>query len=632
MKKIFSLALLAMLFSFASFAITPISGVNNTCVGSISALNDSTVPAGTWTSSNTAVATVGLTTGYVYGVSAGVTTITYSIAAGYATMTFTVYTPPVAITGPSTVCIGGTTALSDATPGGTWSSSNTYYATVSATGVVYGAIGGVVYIYYSTGGTCRASNYILVTTTSVQPISGPLNVCNGATITLYDSTLGGVWSSGNTALATVNPSTGVVTGVSLGTVTISYAVSGSCGTGYAIDTIHVINTTVPGTISGSSIVNIGLTSPLYETVTGGVWSSSNTAVATINAGTGVVTGVAAGAATITYTVTGCGGSATATYTISVTPINGISGHVYFPGVAYYGNVKVWLINYNTATSYLRAIDSVSAYCYGGNIYYQFLGVATDSYRVKAAVYDSTGITTGYIPTYHTSSFYWYTANVINHTSGTADINEDINMAYGSVTSGPGFIGGYVYAGANKGTTTGVPVVGLSMNVFNSVTSQLMQSIRTDVNGYYSFSNLPVGATYYVFPDSLNYLTTAFTSIVLTTAAPTMNTVSFTQHTLSNTITPNTTGINNVSNVVSSIFAFPNPTNGKLNLQWQESANEKGNVTITDITGREIYKTVISMNEGTGVKQIDLSGFANGLYLITVKSSNINYNNKIQIQR
>ena len=630
MKKYFSLTLLAMFFSFASFAITPISGVNHTCIGTIGYLNDSATAGGTWTSSNTAVATIGLTTGNVYGISAGVTTITYSVAAGYTTMSYTVYAaPPAPITGTTTFCVGTTSALSDATPGGTWSSSNTYIATVSATGVVYGVAGGSVYIYYSTGGPCNASTAVLVSTTSAGYISGPVSVCAGSTITLIDSGItGGVWSSSNTSIATVSAS-GVVTGVVVGTVAISYAVPGTCGTGYAVDTIHVINTTTPGVISGASTVNIGAISPLYETVTGGTWSSSNAGVATVNATTGVVTGVAAGAATITYTVSGCGGTATATHTITVTPINGISGHVNFPGGGYYGNVKVWLITYNPTTLDLEAADSVSLYCSGSSVYYQFLGIATDSYRVKAAIYDSAGITTGYIPTYHTSSFYWYSANVINHTSGTADINEDINMAYGSVTSGPGFIAGYVYAGANKGTTTGVPVVGISMNVFNSVTSQLMQSIRTDASGYYSFSNLPVGATYYVFPDSLNYLTTAYTSIILTTAAPSMSIASFTQHTLSKTITPITSGINNLSNVVSSVFAFPNPTNGKLYLQWQESTTEKGNVSITDVTGREIYKTVINMNEGTGIKQIDLSGFANGLYIITVKSGTINYNNKIE---
>jgi len=49
-------------------------------------------------------------------------------------------------------------------------------------------------------------------------------------------------------------------------------------------------------------------------------------VATVNASTGLVTGVGAGTATITYTVTGTGGcsNATATRTVTVNPFNTVS--------------------------------------------------------------------------------------------------------------------------------------------------------------------------------------------------------------------------------------------------------------------------------------------------------------------
>ena len=56
----------------------------------------------------------------------------------------------------------------------------------------------------------------------------------------------------------------------------------------------------------------------------GTWSSSNTAVATVNA-SGVVTGVAAGSATITYSITGgCGGTVSANQSITIHPNNTIS--------------------------------------------------------------------------------------------------------------------------------------------------------------------------------------------------------------------------------------------------------------------------------------------------------------------
>src|ERR1043165_9144396 len=60
---------------------------------------------------------------------------------------------PAAITGYTSVCELSTVILSDATPGGTWSSSDTTIATVgAATGIVTGISFGTAEISYTTGG------------------------------------------------------------------------------------------------------------------------------------------------------------------------------------------------------------------------------------------------------------------------------------------------------------------------------------------------------------------------------------------------------------------------------------------------------------------------------------------------
>ena len=145
------------------------------------------------------------------------------------------------------------------------------------------------------------------------PISGATTVCAGATITLTDATTGGTWSSGATSIATVS-SAGVVTGVAAGTATISYSVSGCTVT----SDITVTAAPVAGTITGVSSACIGFTTLLTDTVTGGVWSSSATGIATVST-TGMVTGLAAGTAVISYTVTNGCGSASATMTVTVSP-------------------------------------------------------------------------------------------------------------------------------------------------------------------------------------------------------------------------------------------------------------------------------------------------------------------------
>ena len=204
------------------------------------------------------------------------------------------------------------------------------------------------------------------------------------------------------------------------------------------------------------------------------------------------------------------------------------------------------------------------------------------------------------------------------------------MAYGAVTTGPGFVGGNVTTGANKGTAGGVPVKGLMMYLFNSSTMQLLQATRTDATGAYSFSNLPVGQTYFVFPDSLNYSTIPYTSIALTVGSPSVTAASFVQHTISHVIAPVNVGIQTVSTANASIIAFPNPTTGKVSIAWTLATGQDATVAVCDITGREVYRNTISMNVGSGADQIDLSSLNNGLYIISVKGENVSYNNKIQI--
>src|SRR5690606_32491770 len=131
------------------------------------------------------------------------------------------------------------------------------------------------------------------------------------------ATPGGTWSTSDAAIATVN-ATGVVTGVAPGTATITYTLTngdGCTGTQTLVVTVNALPV-VPA-ITGTLDLFEGGTTTLSNTTPDGTWSSSNSAVATVDAG-GVVTGVAGGTADITYTVTtanGCTSAQTVTVTV-----------------------------------------------------------------------------------------------------------------------------------------------------------------------------------------------------------------------------------------------------------------------------------------------------------------------------
>ncbi len=286
------------------------------CSGSAATLSDA-VSGGTWTSSNTSVATVIAGTGAITGaVTGGVITVTYSTGCGLAaTTSFTVIAAPTAILGASTVCSTAGTTLSDAITGGIWSTSSTTIATVgTSSGFVTGGTAGATTITYSTGCGSNATKTFTVLTTPTSISASASVICSGLAATLSDGSSGGTWSSSNTSIATVISGTGALTGaVTGGTVTITY--STGCGSPVTKTFTVIAN---PTTILGSTRVCAGFGTTLSDAILGGIWSSSNTAVATIGTSSGAITSGIGGTTTISYS-TGCGSDATKTFTVLTTP-------------------------------------------------------------------------------------------------------------------------------------------------------------------------------------------------------------------------------------------------------------------------------------------------------------------------
>jgi Secretion system C-terminal sorting domain len=267
-------------------AAAAITGDHSLCVGSSTTLT-ATPPGGTWLTSNPAVATVA--GGVVTGITGGVVNIYYSAGGCNAYHVVTVNTTA-AISGDHSVCTGSAITLTATPAGGSWLSSNTAVATVSA-GVVTGVSAGVVNIYYHVGG-CYA--YHSVTVNAAAAITGGSAVCVGSAITLTATPPGGSWLSSNTAVAIV--SGGVVTGVSSDVVNIYYS-AGGC---YAY---HHVTVNSAAAITGDHSVCVGSSITLTGTPPGGSWISSSTAIATVTGG--VVTGVSGGVVNIYYSSGGC---------------------------------------------------------------------------------------------------------------------------------------------------------------------------------------------------------------------------------------------------------------------------------------------------------------------------------------
>ena len=282
-------------------ALPIISGTPSVCLGLSTQLTGTPTPAtlNPWISSNTTIATVN-NTGLVNGVATGTATITYTDANGCQdTEIITVNTLPV-ISGIPSACVNQTTILTATNAPATslpWTSSNTAIATITNSGIVSGVSSGSAIITYTDANGCQDTQ---VVTINILPIiSGVTSTCANGTTQLLATTLPATvnaWISSNTTIATVS-NTGLVTALAAGTTTITYTNINGC-----VDTEIVTINPLP-IISGTLSVCIANTTQLLASTAPALsnpWVSSNTALATIS-NTGLVTGVATGTVTITYT-------------------------------------------------------------------------------------------------------------------------------------------------------------------------------------------------------------------------------------------------------------------------------------------------------------------------------------------
>lgn len=331
----------------------------------------------TWNSQNTAAATVS-SSGLVSGVAAGSAMITATMgsATGSAVATITSAQLQSILVTPATASIatGQTQAFSangifsdgsqvDITSSVTWNSSATNFATVDVTGLATGLSAGTAMISASSGSVTSAAPAVLTVTPAVLteigiapdgqyiPVGGQFQLTltgtysDNTTQTITNAT----WSSSDPSFASVDPNTGIVTGVANSnnnaiTITATYGGLTNTTTVYITSAVPESLQLTPTTASIASgttqqfAANVVYSDGSIQPVTAGLsWLSSSSTVAGVDLN-GLATGLAPGQTTITAVYESMTATASLTVTsavvtnIVVTPVTtvvGINGNVQF---------------------------------------------------------------------------------------------------------------------------------------------------------------------------------------------------------------------------------------------------------------------------------------------------------------
>jgi hypothetical protein len=101
-------------------------------------------------------------TGIITGISPGYDTVYYSLPNCAVKALIHVNQTPTPVTGAGFICLGSTEILTDSVPGGTWHSSDTALATVSASGLVTGVGYGNANITYTLPDDCFTSAVVTI--------------------------------------------------------------------------------------------------------------------------------------------------------------------------------------------------------------------------------------------------------------------------------------------------------------------------------------------------------------------------------------------------------------------------------------------------------------------------------------
>ncbi|MBC7552407.1 MAG: T9SS type A sorting domain-containing protein, partial [Taibaiella sp.] len=287
-------------------------------------------------------------------------------------------------------------------------------------------------IFFAEYAGFRIRKITLCTSPVVAPVTGAPTVCLGSSVTLASSTGGGLWSAVN-GKTTVN-TTGMVTGNITGRDTILYTVTNSCGSTIKPFYITVLPVPAAGATTGSSSLCIGVTAILVNSSSGGTWSSSNTAIATV-ADNGQITGLASGIVTITYTIANACGADTAffTATVSTAPSTGI-----FTGTHHICTGATTILTHSTAggiwktTSPYITLDTTT-----GLVTALSAGLAVVTYTVTtgcgvAVAFDSISVTA--FPTLSSSLTPppVCSGSAFNYTPASAGVGTTFNWARASV--------------------------------------------------------------------------------------------------------------------------------------------------------------------------------------------------------
>lgn len=394
-----------------------------------------------------------------------------------------------------------------------------------------------------------------------------VNVGSGSSITFTPGTL----SSGNviSCILTANNTCQTSSTANSNTITLTVNPAPSIGT---------------STIASSTMCTINGTTNVYNSNTqgGGVWSSSNSGIAsvsTVNGASGVVTATGNGTATLTYSKT-ASNSCVSTASVSVTV---------------------------AAVSTPNSITGTNSICKGSTTQLNSTtSNGTWSSMNNYATVNSTGLVSGASAG---AAVIRYTLSNANGCSAYASYNITVNaipnvpsIAYASGTSNPQYGTGGGFCNNKTFTVTGSPAGG------TWISSNTGRLTVTNPGGVVNTIGLGAVTLTYTITNNGCSNSRTITGTVVTCASRGVNG-------------------NNVSTTPEMKYTmYPNPAHNTVNFTV-DMLEGSGQIIITNLIGKQVKTQALSLGNNT----MDISGLAKGFYLVNIVTNGTKKTEKLIVE-
>ena len=499
------------------------------------------------------------------------TTYTFTPTSGQcastATMTITV-TPKVTPTfnGVNAICSGenlvALPTTSNNSISGSWSPSLNNLQTTT-------------YTFTPNSNQCGNNTTMTITVNSIPDagiISGVEEICLGDETTFTSTVSGGIWSVSNENVATIDQN-GTLTSNIADSILINYSVTSINGCNSNVfKSINILSSQTLTELNGLNSVCVGSTINLSASAEGGIWHSSNDSKAIIS--NGIVTGIATGTSTISYSIGSgnCYSEITKLITVEKAPIVTISGP---SKICWNGRA---MFRASVAGGVWGVENSTLLLASPQGLFRNSTKPATDNFKsgVNYTIKSKLGACTSKVV-----KSVWV-RNVTAPSISVTALKTGIKVNETTTAT----------------ATTTIATVGTwsSTNTLVSATANTTNTKTSAVKGL----RLGAGANVVYFADDA------------TTGCRQANWLAFNVTSATSMVDANQGSISTTTGV----SVYPNPSNGKFTIENTEGASS---VKLVDLSGRVIAtKSII-----TGTTTIDFSEVATGKYMLHINGETIN---------